>query len=67
MVCHRFAVASLSLFFYLLTLGEKAELDFPFHITGQAAFWTIGVVFVVWVAIAIQNWRTWLRRRQDAT
>ena len=60
------AVASLGLFIYLLTEGEKAELDFPFHITGRAALWTVGGAFVVWVAIAIPNWRAWLRRRHAA-
>jgi hypothetical protein len=60
------AVASIGLFVYLLTQGEKAELDFPFHIAGRAAFWTVGISFVVWTAIAITNWRAWLRRKNEA-
>src|SRR6267378_2610095 len=39
------AVASSGLFVYLLTEGDKAELDFPVYITGQAALWSVGIVF----------------------
>jgi hypothetical protein len=60
------AVVSIGLFVYLVTQGEKAELDFPFHITGQAALWVAGVAFVVWAAIAITNWRAWIRRKNGA-
>ena len=59
------AVASIGLFIYLLTEGDKAELDFPFHIQGQAALWTVGIAFIVWAAIAIWNWKSWFRRRRD--
>jgi hypothetical protein len=61
------AVASVGLFVYLLTEGEKAELDFPFHIKGQAALWTVGIAFAVWAAIAITNWKAWLRKKNDAS
>ena len=61
------AVASIGLFVYLLTEGDKAELDFPFHIQGRAAFWTVGIAFVIWAAIAVVNWKGWFRRRNDAS
>ena len=57
------AVASAGLFVYLLTEGDKAELDFPVHITGQAALWSVGIAFAVWAVIAIVNWRAWLRKK----
>ncbi len=61
-----FGVISAGLFIYLLTEGDKAELDFPFIIKGRAAFWTVGVVFAVWALIAVVNWRNWLKRKKDA-
>ena len=60
------AVASIGLFIYLLTQGEKAELDFPVHVTGQATLWMIGIAFAILAAIAIVNWRTWFRNKRDA-
>ena len=60
------AVASLGFFVYLLTEGENAELYFPVHITGRAALWTVGIAFAVWVAVAITNWRAWLRKKNGA-
>ena len=60
------AVASIGLFLYLVTQGEKAELDFPIRIQGRAALWTVGIAFVIWTAIAIWNWKSWFRRRKDA-
>jgi len=60
------AVASAGLFVYLLTEGDKAEIDFPVVITGQAAFWAVGIAFVAWAAIAIVNWKTWFRRKKNA-
>jgi len=61
------AVASIGLFIYLLTEGEKAELDFPFHLRGRAAVWAVGIAFVVWAAIAFVNWKSWLRRKRGAS
>jgi len=57
------AVASAGLFVYLLSAGDKAELDFPVHITGQATLWSVGIAFAIWAVIAIVNWRTWLRKK----
>jgi len=57
------AVGSVGLFVFLLTEGEGAELDFPVHIRGRAALWTVGIAFAVWAAIAIANWRAWLRSK----
>ena len=59
------AVASAGLFVYLLTEGDKAELDFPVQMTGQATLWPVGIAFAVWAVIAIVNWRTWLRKKKD--
>ena len=61
------AVGSVGLFVYLLTQGEKAELDFPFHIRGRAALWTVGVAFIVWAAVAVANWKSWFRRKRNAS
>jgi hypothetical protein len=58
--------STVGLFICLLTQGEKAALDFPFHIEGRPALWTVGVAFVVWAAIAVVNWKSWFRRRRDA-
>jgi membrane protein implicated in regulation of membrane protease activity len=58
------AVASVGLFVYLLTMGDKAELDFPVLVTGQAALWSVGIVFAVWTVIAIVNWRAWFRKKR---
>jgi hypothetical protein len=60
------AVASVGFFIYLLTRGDQAELHFPFHITGGAAVWTIGIAAAVWALIAITNWMAWLGRKKDA-
>lgn len=60
------ALLSAGFFVYLLTQGDKAELYFPFVITGQAAFWTIGIAFLIWTAIAVVNWRNWSRRKKSA-
>lgn len=60
------ATASAGLFVYLLIQGDKAGIDFPFVITGKAAFWTVGMAFVAWAALAVVNWRNWFRRRKDA-
>ena len=60
------AVASAGLFVYLLTEGEKAELDFPFHLKGRAALWAVGFAFVVWAVVAITNWKAWSRKKNDA-
>ena len=60
------AIASLGLFVYLLTEGEKAELYFPVHIRGRAALRTVGIAFAVWAAVAITNWRAWLRKKNAA-
>src|SRR5690349_15619834 len=60
------ATASLGLFIFLLTEGEKAELDFPFHIQGEGASWTVGIAFVVWAVVAIANWKNWARKKKDA-
>lgn len=57
------AVGSAGFLGYLLTEGEKAELFFPFHIKGQAAYWTVGIAFVIWAAIAIMNWKAWLKKK----
>ena len=56
-------VMSAGLFTFLLTQGEKAELDFPFPLRGRPAQWTIGIAVGVWAVIAIVNWRSWARRR----
>ena len=60
------AVASLGLFVYVLTEGERAELAFPVHIKGRATLWTVGIAGAVWAAIAITNWRAWFRKKNDA-
>lgn len=59
------SVVSAGFFVYLLTQGDKAVLYFPFVIAGQAAFWTIGMAFLILTAIAVVNWRNWLRRKKD--
>jgi hypothetical protein len=61
------AVASVGLFVYLLAEGEKAELDYPFHFKGQAALWAVGIASVVWAAIAVVNWKSWLKRKRDTS
>jgi hypothetical protein len=58
------ALASAALFGYLLTEGDKAELDFPVQITGQAALWSAGIVFTIWAVLAVINWRAWLRKKK---
>lgn len=57
------AVLSAGLFIYTFTQGDKAEVDFPIVLKGQAALWTVGGALVVWVAIAVVNWRNWFRRK----
>jgi len=57
-----FAVASAGVFIYLLTQGKDAEL-FPFDIRGLPAFLIIGISFVLWVTVAILNWKNWRRRK----
>ena len=61
------AAASAGLFVYLLTEGEKAELDFPIHIKGRATLWTVGIAFVIWAVVAITNWKAWFRKKNDAS
>jgi len=59
------AVANAGLFVYFITEGNKAEIDFPVVITGQAALWVTGITFVILVAIAAVNWRNWNRRKKN--
>ena len=59
------AVASIGLFVYLLTEGDKAELHFPFRIKGRGALWAVGIAFAIWAAIAISNWKNWFKRKMD--
>ena len=61
------AVVSIGFFAYLLTEGEKAEIDLRgFHITGHAALWTIGIAFVIWAVIAIMNWKARSGKKKGA-
>jgi hypothetical protein len=62
-----FAIASIGLFVDFLIEGDKAEVYFPIRIKGRAALWTIGIAFVVWATIAFVNWKSWFRRRKDAS
>ncbi len=59
------AVANAGLFVYLITEGDKAEIDFPVVITGQATLWATGVTFVILAAIAAVNWKNWIRRMKN--
>jgi hypothetical protein len=59
-------VAGAGLFIDLLTEGEKAELFFPVHITGQTTLWVVGVASAICAMIAIVNWRSWLKKKRDA-
>jgi len=58
-----FAVASIGLFLDVLVEGDKAEFYFPIHVRGRAALWTTGFASVIWIVLAIVNWRNWLRRK----
>jgi hypothetical protein len=59
------ALASAGLFVYLLAQGDKAGIDFPVIITGQAALWIVGIAFIIWVAIAVVNWKNWFRKKKN--
>jgi hypothetical protein len=58
------AVASLGLFGFLLTEEKEAELDFPFHLKGRAAFCAVGIGFAVWFVIAVINWVSWFKKNR---
>ena len=58
-----FAVASLGLFVDVLFERDKAEFYFPIHVRGRAALWTTGTAVVIWTAVAIVNWKNWLKRK----
>jgi hypothetical protein len=60
------AVANGGLLVYFFNHKDKAEIDFPIIITGPAAIWIMAVTFVILVAIAVVNWRNWLRKKKDA-
>lgn len=59
------AVLSAGLFIYMLTQGDKAEVNFPIVIQGPAATWTIGGVFIIWAVIGVVNWRNWFKRKKS--
>ena len=59
------ALASAGLFVYLVTQGDKAEIDFPVIITGPAALWVVGIACVILVAIAVANWKNWFRKKKN--
>lgn len=56
-----FAVASIGLFLYTLSEGDKAEFYYPIHVRGRAALWTIGIAFLISAVLAIVNWRNWFK------
>jgi hypothetical protein len=57
-------LASMGLFGHLLSEGKDAEMDFPFHVKGRAAFAVVGTAFLIWSAIAVVNWAFWLRKKK---
>ena len=57
------AIVSIGLLIDIFSEGDKAEFYFPIHVKGRAALWRIGIAFVIWSAIAIVNWKNWLKRK----
>jgi hypothetical protein len=60
------AVANAGLLVYFFTHKDKAEIDFPIIIIGPAAIWIMVATFVVLAAIAVVNWKNWLKKKKDA-
>lgn len=57
-----FALATLGLLGYAIAGPDTAGLVFPFRTKGQFAL-GMGVVFVVWTALAVANWGAWFRKK----